>query len=358
MVYIGQRGDKLSDIPAKHPTIDKVYSVRAGKFRRYNGETWRLFLDVQMLLKNFRDFLWLIIGILQSYRLIKRIKPSVIFTPGGFVGVPVGLAASRLRVPFITHDLDAIPGLANRINARWAVAHAVALPPETYSYPKDKTFYVGVPVSDKFQPVTQQQKSEYRQSLGLPVDAKVLCVTGGGLGADRINIAIATLSPTLLKQYSDLMILHIAGRKNESQLLDLYDKLLTSELRSKVVVKGFVSDLYRYSAAADVIVARAGATNMAEFALQRRACIVIPNPVLTGGHQLKNAELLAKSGAITVVREPDMGSKLLPSISELFDSIEKRQALSGALSKFAKPNATYDLTQLIINIASGQGVKN
>ena len=351
-MYIGARGDKLSDIPAKHQNIDKVYSVRAGKFRRYHGETWRLFFDMPTLIKNIRDFFWLIIGSWQSYWLLKRLKPDVIFTPGGFVGVPVGFAASRLNIPFITHDLDALPGLANRINARWAAVHAVAFPTETYNYPQDKTFYVGVPVGDKYKPVTTLLQQTYRQELGVAHSAQVLCVTGGGLGADRLNKVIAKHMPLLLKKYPNLIVFHIAGRNNAIVLDEYYDQQLDTELRQKVRVMGFVDDLYRYSGAATVVVARAGATNLAEFAIQHRPCIIVPNPVLTGGHQLINAQQYERAGAVVVVKESDMEVKLLPTVYELLDSHEKREALGKAISKFAKPDATNQLAKLILDMVS------
>ncbi len=352
LVYIGQKGDKLADIPASHPSIDAVYTVRAGKFRRYHGEGLRQVLDLPTLFKNVRDFFFVIIGIVQSYLLLKKLHPAAIFTPGGFVGVPVGIAASRQHIPFITHDLDAVPGLANRINARWAVAHAVALPPEVYDYPKDKTFYVGVPVSDKYEPVTPRLQSEYRKGLGIEADAKVLCVTGGGLGAERLNTSVAKIALELLHHYPNLVILHIAGRKNEADLLKLYSKLLPMEMQGRVVVKGFVNDLYRYSAAADVVVARAGATNLAEFALQRRACIIVPNPQLTGGHQVKNAQQLEKAGAIKMITEDEVEQQLLPSIRDLFDFSDKRRDLGQALGTFAKPDATRKLAELILSVVS------
>ncbi len=352
LVYIGQTGDKLADIPASNASIDAVYTVRAGKFRRYHGEGLSQVFDTPTLLKNIRDFFFVVIGTFQSYRLLKNLKPAVIFTPGGFVGVPVGIAASRRHIPFITHDLDAIPGLANRINARWAVAHAVALPPETYDYPPDKTFYVGVPVSEMYQPVTHQMQLEYRKGLKIEPDARVLCITGGGNGAERLNNAVAKIAPELLHHYPNLVILHIAGRKNEADLNKLYNDLIDNQIRNRVIVKGFVDDLYRYSAAANVVVARAGATNMAEFALQHRPCIVVPNPALTGGHQLKNAQQLEKAGAIKVVSENDMEQQLLPSIRELFDFSAKREALGDALGKFAKPEATKQLAELILSVVS------
>src|SRR5665213_2594114 len=135
LVYIGQTGDLLGDIPSQHPSIDEVFTVRAGKFRRYHGEGFKQLLDVVTMAKNIRDFFYVIIGFWQSRRLLKQLKPAVIFVKGGFVGVPVGLAAATRQIPFITHDSDPIPGLANRIIARWAVMHAVALPKDIYPYP-------------------------------------------------------------------------------------------------------------------------------------------------------------------------------------------------------------------------------
>jgi UDP-N-acetylglucosamine--N-acetylmuramyl-(pentapeptide) pyrophosphoryl-undecaprenol N-acetylglucosamine transferase len=358
LVYVGQTGDNLGDVPRAHHSIDAVYTVRAGKFRRYHGQGWRQAFDMRILLKNIRDGFYVLIGVWQSYRLLKKLQPAVIFTPGGFVGVPVGIAAAKRHIPFITHDLDAMPGLANRINSKWAVAHAVAMPVGMYNYPKDKTFYVGVPVSDAYREVSNKMQVEYREGLGINTDARVLCVTGGGLGAQRLNEAVAELAPDLLTKYPNLVILHIAGRKNEADLVKNYEENLYAEQRKRVVVKGFVNDLYRYSAAADVIVTRAGATNLAEFSLQHKACIVVPNPMLAGGHQLKNAELLEKAQAVVVVQEGDLKTELLPSIRELLGFSEKRQTLAEAFGKFAKPDASAKLAKLIIETAEGKGLKS
>jgi UDP-N-acetylglucosamine--N-acetylmuramyl-(pentapeptide) pyrophosphoryl-undecaprenol N-acetylglucosamine transferase len=124
--YIGQQGDKLGDIPAKDPNIDAAYTVYAGKFRRYHGEGLRQLLDVKTFLLNCRDAVLVLIGLVQCWRLLRQLRPDVIFVKGGFVGVPVGLAAAALHQPYVTHDSDAIPGLANRIIARWAYKHTAA----------------------------------------------------------------------------------------------------------------------------------------------------------------------------------------------------------------------------------------
>ena len=128
LIYVGQKGDGLADIPAADPNIDAVYAVQAGKFRRYHGEGWRQLLDLKMWFLNIRDAFYVLIGIWQSWRLMKRLRPDVIFSRGGFVSVPVALGGKFNGVPYITHDSDSIPSLANRLIARWAAVHAVALP--------------------------------------------------------------------------------------------------------------------------------------------------------------------------------------------------------------------------------------
>lgn len=355
IVYIGSTGDGLGDIPQEHQAIDEVYTVRAGKFRRYHGEGWKQLLDISTLFKNLRDAVYVCIGFWQSRRLLKQLQPSVIFVKGGFVGVPVGLAAATRRIPFITHDSDAIPGLANRIIARWARMHAVALPESTYSYPSDKTRTTGIPLQADFVPVTTELKNQYRKSLNLPVSSPVVLVIGGGLGSQRVNSAVGEAFPFLLQEYPALHLLHAVGRVNEAEMKQHYQSVLTDSQLSRVTVVGFVSDVYRYSGAADIIVTRAGATNLAEFALQGKACVVVPSPFLTGGHQLKNANALAERNAAVVLDEAALledPNRLAKLLSDLLKDKDQIRALGNELHKLARPHATEDIAQLLLNYLS------
>lgn len=352
---MGQRGDQLSDIPAASPFIDEVYTVRAGKFRRYHGEGIKQIFDLPTLAKNIRDSVRVVMGILQSYRLLKKLKPAIIFTRGGFVSVPVALGGRLRHIPYITHDSDAIPSLANRIIAKWAVLHAVALPKEVYSYPSDKTVTVGVPIQSEFHPVDAAQKAAYKQQIGLEKADKLLFVTGGGNGALSLNNAVAAVVPALLESYPDLAVVHVAGRLHEVVFVQKYDELLKAEQRARVIVKGFVTELYAYSGAADVIITRAGATNLAEFAVQHKACIVVANPLLTGGHQLKNVQALVERHAALSITEQDLLATpevLQRTIKRLLDNSEERQTLAVQLGKLAHPNAAKELAVLIVKEAN------
>lgn len=357
VVYIGQRGDKLGDIGAGHSTVDQAYVVSAGKFRRYHGLGWRQLFKVRTMLLNIRDAFRVLTGIAQSVRLLRRLRPGVVFIKGGFVGVPVGLAAAWLHIPYVTHDSDALPGLANRIVARWAALHTVALPKEIYAYPQAKTITVGVPIAAHYAPVNAQGRQAARQRIGLPKEGRMVLVAGGGLGSKVINDTLVASLPDVLQRLTDVHVVQQAGRAHELQLTHYYNTALPATVRSRVHVLGFVTNMYDYVAAADVVVTRAGGTNLTELAVAQKPCIVIPNPYLTGGHQIKNAKVLADRGAIVLLEESTMlrdPQSLPTALMDLLQDAAKQQALRTAIGQLAVPDASSKLAVILLDLAGGK----
>ncbi len=358
LIYIGQKGDVFGEVVAKHKLIDEVHTVSAGKFRRYHGEGLRQLLDVRTLLLNVRDGFRVLVGLWQSYQLLGTIQPDVIFCKGGFVGVPVGLAAAMRHIPYLTHDSDAIPGLANRIIARWAAKHAVALDPALYPYPAAKTVDVGVPVAPEYHLVTTVEQARLRREVGLADFEHVLLVTGGGLGAARLNHAAVLAMPGLLKTFPRLAVVHTAGRTHETAVNEAYDASLAPRERKRVRVLGYTTELYKYSGAADLVVARGGATNFAELAAQAKACIIVPNPLLTGGHQLKNAAAYEEKGAIVSIDEVALGRNhelLTNAATRLLRDPAKRKQLSKQLHSFARADSAKELAELLKELGEVRG---
>lgn len=352
LVFIGQKGDPLTRLPAAHPSIDEVKLISAGKFRRYHGEGLRQLLHAPTVAKNFRDFFKVAGGAGQAYRLLGRLQAKLVYTPGGYVGVPVGMAAARRGIPVLTHDLDAVPGLANRINARWAARHITALPPDMYKYPIEQVVYAGVPVAREFRRVTTKLQQEYRQQLGVPSDSQILFIIGGGQGAQRINDAVLRDASTLLERLPKLHIIHVAGSTNQQSVSDRYDALVASPQRQRVQVLGFTEEVYRYSGAADLIISRAGATNMAEFENQHKACIVIPSTVLSGGHQVKNVQRWADTQAVSLLHEDELveAGALNKKVYELLSDPEKLTEMGDKLGSFAKPDAALTVARTILEV--------
>jgi UDP-N-acetylglucosamine--N-acetylmuramyl-(pentapeptide) pyrophosphoryl-undecaprenol N-acetylglucosamine transferase len=343
-VYIGERHGKFKELTATHEAIDKTYEIWAGKFRRYHGESWlKRLLDVRTNFLNIRDLVFFGIGAVQSWFLLGRIKPSVAFLKGGFVGVPVGLAAASRKIPFVTHDSDALPGLANRIVSRWAGTHAVALPAETYHYPMTKTVQVGVLVEPHFKPVTPLEQQQMKTELNIPTSATMLLVTGGSSGASNVNKAVEKIAQQLLETYPDLYIVHQAGKGKAGIYGDYAHKRLT--------VIEFMRPMYVYTGASDIVIARASGNTLAELGTQGKAVIVVPNPLLTGGHQLKNAEALRAAGAALIVPETAKATnadELLVAVKQLMDNPTERAELATRLQNITLTDAAEKLAALLL----------
>ncbi len=343
VVYIGERNGKFRELTDNYPAIDRSYSIWAGKFRRYNGESFlkRLF-DIKTNLLNLRDMAYFGIGTVQSVMLLTRIKPTRVFLKGGFVGVPVGIAARLRHVPFMTHDSDAMPGLANRIVGRWAVYHAVAMAPEVYPYPLAKTVQVGVLVEASFVPVDGSIQRSLKDQIGIPNDAVMLLVTGGSSGARNINVAMAAIVASLLDDYQDLYIVHQAGKGKLGVYGDYTHERLT--------VLEFMRPMSAYTGAADIVISRASGNTVAELGVQGKAVIVVPNPLLTGGHQLKNAEALKNLEAALVVSETAQQTdshQLELATRQLLDDPRLRQQLADRLQSVTRTDAAARLAEML-----------
>lgn len=300
-----------------------------------------------ILLPNLRDMLFVAGGLLQSFVKLVTWRPDVVFTKGGFVCLPVGLAARLLNIPLVIHDSDAHPGLTNRILARWASAIATGAPLENYRYNPAISRYVGIPISAEFKRLGEAEKQTAKAALGVDPQRPLVVVTGGGLGAKRINDAVALILGDLLDQASVILI---SGANQYDEL-----RALTPEADDRFQLHAFVSkDMALMLSAADVVVARAGATTILELAAAATPTVLIPNGYLTGGHQLKNAQAYAKDGAVAVLDEHAIDADpkvLLTELQTLLADPARRQKMAADFHAFARPNAASDMADMILAAA-------
>lgn len=330
-----------------------VRKVAAGKLRRYTNFTFLMYLEhFDVVLKNVADFFRIIGGFCQSiWRLIAN-RPDVIFLKGGYTCLPVGVAAKILRIPYVIHDSDTVPGLTNRVLAKRAVKIATGMPLEYYSYPAEKAEWTGIPVSEEFRPTNAATQKSLKRELGFDPEQPLTVVTGGSLGAEHINIAIRDILPELLKTTSVLLV---AGRERYPEMLDLkdYERWENGKLQSNFRMLEFSSEMWKLFGAADVVVSRAGASTMSELASMGKAVIMVPNQKLPGHHQVKNAEAYAKAKAAIVVQDEEMCDQpgmLLKAIKSMIKDKEKRETYAKNLRGFAKDDAAKNLAVMILGV--------
>lgn len=330
---------------AKHPDI-LIDTVVAGKFRRYhNMPMWQQLARIRtIVIPNIIDAVKIATGTMQSMYKMYRWRPDVVFAKGGYVCLPVGIAARLLSVPLVIHDSDTHPGLTSRILSRWAKAIATGAPLEYYNYPPNKAHYVGIPISSRIKPLSETDRKNTMKELGFSGKRPLIVVTGGGLGARRVNDAILAVMDGV-SSVADVVL--VTGKALYEEVMDSTENKYSDSLK----VIGYTPKLTELMAAADIVVTRAGATTMLELAALKRPTIIIPNGHLTGGHQLKNAEVYEKAGAAEVIQESDIDEQplmLLDTISRLLNDKRAMIAMSEAIGKLAMPHAARDVASLVI----------
>jgi UDP-N-acetylglucosamine--N-acetylmuramyl-(pentapeptide) pyrophosphoryl-undecaprenol N-acetylglucosamine transferase len=231
--------------------------------------------------------------------------------------------------------------------SHFATVIATGAPLEYYDYPKSKSHYVGIPVSSEFHPFSAHERTAARQRWGIDSDKPLIVVTGGGLGAKRINDLVIEILPQLLKLGSVVLV---AGSAQ-------YDELtaLTPPNTNHFQLHPFISDgMAALLGASDIVVTRAGATTILELAALAKPTILIPNAKLTGGHQLKNAQVYADAHAVVIVNEEKMMTDrniLVDKIKSVLGDAEIQSRLSKNIAEFARPNAAKDMATYIIKAA-------
>ena len=327
-----------------------VSSISSGKLRRYNHLTfWQHFTIPSVLWGNLVDFFKNILGVFQSLAKLIFWRPDVIFCKGGFVCVPIGLAAWLLRIPIVTHDSDAHPGLANRILAKFAKAIATGAPLEFYNYPAEITTYVGVPVRNEFREYSQKERTDFKKNLGFKTDKPLVLVTGGGLGAARLNDAVVHEASKLDRSAQIMLVSGVANYE------ELKSKIEEQNLEDFHLHDFISKDMWKYLAAADLVIARAGATSNLELAALAKPTILVPNARLTGGHQVKNAMVYADKRAVELVDDDkleDNPDLLSDKVLELLQDKAKMDDLSRKFVKFANPESASEMADIVLRVAS------
>jgi len=296
IVYVGEKEGIERTLIEKKGI--EYHFVSTGKLRRYLSK------------QNFTDIFKVMKGVFEAKKIIKDIKPDIVFSKGGFVAVPVVLGAKMNNIPIIAHESDMTPGLANKIAMPFAKKVCTTFP-ETVKYIGEKGVNTGTPIRKE---LFEGDKKKGLDICGFDNSKPIIMTMGGSLGSKKINETLREILTDILKKYQ---LVHICGKGN-------IDKTLLN-LKGYKEFEYVSEQLPHIMAAADMIISRAGSNSISEFLSLRKPALLIPlSAKASRGDQILNAESFEKHGYSLVLKEEEMtGKTLLENIDKLYNSKQK-----------------------------------
>ena len=300
------------------------YGISSGKLRRYFD------------LKNFSDPFRVLKGLGQAKKLLKDLKPDVVFSKGGFVTVPVVIAAKKCKIPAIIHESDMTPGLANKLCLPSAAKVCCNFPETVKNLPAEKAVLTGTPIRKE---LMSGNKEAARKFCGFTEDKPVLLIIGGSLGAASVNENVRKILPKLLP---DFQVIHLCGKGKLDESL-----VGTSGYVQFEYIKEELPDLF---ALADIVISRAGANAICELKALHKPALLIPlSANASRGDQILNARSFEKQGYSMILEEEEITEEvLLKTIKELY---ENRQTYIDAMSSGEEKDSITQIVNLIEDCA-------
>lgn len=297
------------------------YGISSGKLRRYHD--WKNFTDPFRVIKGFSE----------ANQLMKHIKPDVVFSKGGFVSVPVVMAAARQHIPAIIHESDMTPGLANKLAIPFASKVCCNFP-ETMQYlPDGKAVHTGSPIRKELFSGNKEAGLEF---TGFNTDKPVILIMGGSIGSRFINNAVWASLDTLLEKFQ---IVHLVGKGNINN-----DLVGRTGYQQYEFISEQLNDIF---AMTDLMISRAGANSISEILALKIPNILIPlSAAASRGDQILNAASYEKQGFSTVLQEEELTGELL--VSSVEDVYERRDEIKEKMASSKLLDANNTILNLIL----------
>ncbi len=281
-------------------------------------------------------------GVRDAWRVLARRRPDVVIGVGGYSAGPVVLLAALRGIPTLVLEQNVVPGLTNRLLARWVRAAAVTYE-ETLPFFRGRGFVSGNPVRPEFfepaPPATHGRRAAAR-----------LLVLGGSQGAHAINLAMVAAVPELARTRDGLVIVHQTGERDLEAVRGAY-RASGLDVRAEPYLEAVADEMK----SADLVIGRAGATTLAELAATGRPAVLVPFPAATDDHQRKNAAVLARAGAAEVIDQRELsGPALAALVGRLLANPDGLARMGQAMRRFARPDAAAQIVERVLELGAAR----
>ncbi len=292
--------------------------------------------------KTTRSILKVPLSLIDSFRILKEIKPELVFGVGGYSSGPVLLCAKLMGIPTIIHEQNSIPGLTNKVLGRFVDIIAVTYHESIKFFSKEKTYLTGNPVREE---IVKGNRERGYKTFSLEKDLFTIFVFGGSSGASHINHAVSEALGYLEPFKDRIQFLHQTGDRDFDPMKDVYR---LKEFKGTVIPFAYeMADAY---AVADLIISRAGATTLAELNACGKAAILVPYPYSAGNHQEINARKLWDIGAAQMIFDKDLNGKTL---SDMIKHLIENPDAVGKMGRMSKSLGSREASSKIIDLVMG-----
>lgn len=326
----------------------RLATIKAGKVRRY--VSWQTVKGVMRIP----------LGVVQAVEIVRRFRPDLAFTSGGYVAVPAGLAAYLNRVPLLMHQQDVPPNLSNRQVAPLATRISVAFEDSLAYFPTRKTLLLGNPIRQEILDARQLSPQEARTKLGLAPALPLLLVTGGSQGARHLNQVVCAALPELLET---CQVLQISGKDLHNETLAQSNAVLAAQdesLKQRYRLVPYLNEEMPVALqAADLVLCRSGASTLSELAALSKPSLLVPLPPALGkSPQEANAAMFERKQAGQVIKDADLEPKLLAErVKYIMTSPALLSSMVESVSTLGRPEATQDIAAELLKLARTKIVK-
>jgi len=332
-LFLGPDGELEKEVMEKE--LIPARKILSGRLRRYFS------------FRYISDTFKIPVGVIQSLWQLFVFMPDVVFSKGGYAGVPVVLAAWLYKIPVIVHESDITPGLANQLAGKIARVVAVSFSGASNFFNPTKVVVTGSPLR---QELSEGSLDEARKIFNLEEGKKTILVMGGSQGARSINEALIRILPQIVSRYQ---VIHLTGKLEFENIVHEAGRLGIKAGHGSYHPHPFLGEEMKHAlAAADLVISRAGANAISEIAANAKPSIIIPIKYSANNHQEFNATELLEAGAAVVLSQDNLGENIfLEKIKEAVENSELRCELSERIKKFHDPNAAQKIAEEIIKLA-------